>query len=404
METTPAKHTKGNTMKELIIFKEGEIALKGLNKSSFEDAFIRSLKHRFKPLGKFEYLKSQSTIYAIPQSDDIDLDAAVERGSKVFGAAALCRAAVVEKDFDVICRSALEYIKETAESVRTFKVEAKRSDKKFPMKSPEICTELGGRILDAYPQLTVDVKDPQMTVTVEIRDTAAYIHAGNIRGAGGIPVGTSGSAMLLLSGGIDSPVAAYMTAKRGVKLSAIHYVSPPYTSERARLKVERLCERLTPYCGDIAFYCVPFTEIQEALRDNCPEELFTIIMRRLMLEIAQRISSEKGIQALVTGESIGQVASQTMGAIVCTDAVCRMPVFRPVIGMDKTEIVEIARRIDTFDISIEPYEDCCTVFTPKHPKTRPVLAEVDAAQNGFDFEPLIAAAAAETEMKVIRLQ
>ena len=390
-------------MKELIIFKEGEIALKGLNKRTFEDAFIRNLKHRLNKLGKFEYTKAQSTIYAIPQSEDIDLDEAVELGSKVFGAAALCRALVVEKDFDAICKEAIAYIEETAMMSRTFKVEAKRSDKKFPMKSPEICMELGGKILEAYPHLTVDVKNPQMVVTVEIRDTAAYVHAGNLLGAGGIPVGTSGSAMLLLSGGIDSPVAAYMMAKRGVKLSAIHYVSPPYTSERARLKVERLCEKLTPYCGDVAFYCVPFTKIQEALRDNCPEELFTILMRRLMMEIAQRIAEEKDMQALITGESVGQVASQTMGAIVCTDAACRMPVFRPVIGMDKTEIVEIARKIDTFDISIEPYEDCCTVFTPKHPKTRPVLADVEAAQNAFDFETLIAEAVAETELKVIKL-
>ncbi len=390
-------------MKELIIFKEGEIALKGLNKRTFEDAFIRNLKHRLNKLGKFEYTKAQSTIYAIPQSEDIDLDEAVELGSKVFGAAALCRALVVEKDFDAICREAIAYIEETAMMSRTFKVEAKRSDKKFPMKSPEICMELGGKILEAYPHLTVDVKNPQMVVTVEIRDTAAYVHAGNLPGAGGIPVGTSGSAMLLLSGGIDSPVAAYMMAKRGVKLSAIHYVSPPYTSERARLKVERLCEKLTPYCGDVAFYCVPFTKIQEALRDNCPEELFTILMRRLMMEIAQRIAEEKDMQALITGESVGQVASQTMGAIVCTDAACRMPVFRPVIGMDKTEIVEIARKIDTFDISIEPYEDCCTVFTPKHPKTKPILADVEAAQNAFDFEPLIAEAVAETELKVIKL-
>lgn len=390
-------------MKELIIFKEGEIALKGLNKRTFEDAFIRNLKHRLNKLGKFEYTKAQSTIYAIPQSEDIDLNEAVELGSKVFGAAALCRALVVEKDFEAICREAIAYIEETAMMSRTFKVEAKRSDKKFPMKSPEICMELGGKILEAYPHLTVDVKNPQMVVTVEIRDTAAYVHAGNLPGAGGIPVGTSGSAMLLLSGGIDSPVAAYMMAKRGIKLSAIHYVSPPYTSERARLKVERLCEKLTPYCGDVAFYCVPFTKIQEALRDNCPEELFTILMRRLMMEIAQRIAEEKDMQALITGESVGQVASQTMGAIVCTDAACRMPVFRPVIGMDKTEIVEIARKIDTFDISIEPYEDCCTVFTPKHPKTRPILADVEAAQNAFDFEPLIAEAVAETELKVIKL-
>ena len=390
-------------MKELIIFKEGEIALKGLNKRTFEDAFIRNLKHRLGKLGKFEYTKAQSTIYAIPKSEDIDLNEAVELGSKVFGAAALCRALVVEKDFDAICREAIAYIEETAMMSRTFKVEAKRSDKKFPMKSPEICMELGGKILEAYPHLTVDVKNPQMVVTVEIRDTAAYVHAGNLPGAGGIPVGTSGSAMLLLSGGIDSPVAAYMMAKRGIKLSAIHYVSPPYTSERARLKVERLCEKLTPYCGDVAFYCVPFTKIQEALRDNCPEELFTILMRRLMMEIAQRIAEEKDMQALITGESVGQVASQTMGAIVCTDAACRMPVLRPVIGMDKTEIVEIARKIDTFDISIEPYEDCCTVFTPKHPKTKPVLADVEAAQNAFDFEPLIAEAVSGTELKYIKL-
>lgn len=390
-------------MKELIIFKEGEIALKGLNKKTFEDAFIRNLKHRLNKLGKFEYTKSQSTIYAVPKSDDIDLDEAVELGAKVFGAAALCRALVVEKNFDSICRETIAYIEETAMTSRTFKVEAKRSDKKFPMKSPEICMELGGKILEAYPHLTVDVKNPQMIVTVEIRDAAAYVHAGNLPGAGGIPVGTSGSSMLLLSGGIDSPVAAYMMAKRGVKLSAIHYVSPPYTSERARLKVERLCEKLTPYCGDIAFYCVPFTKIQEALRDNCPEELFTILMRRLMMEIAQRIAEQKEIQALVTGESVGQVASQTMGAIVCTDAACRMPVFRPVIGMDKTEIIEIARKIDTFDISIEPYEDCCTVFTPKHPKTRPILADVEAAQSSFDFEPLVAEAVAGTELKVIKL-
>ncbi|MCH5193375.1 MAG: tRNA 4-thiouridine(8) synthase ThiI [Oscillospiraceae bacterium] len=389
-------------MKELIIFKEGEIALKGLNKRSFEDAFIHNLKHRLKKFGKFTYEKSQSTIYAVPQSEDIDLEQVLDAGSRVFGAAALCKAAVVEKDFDTICKNAIEYIRETAELSRTFKVEAKRSDKSFPLKSPEICAELGGRILEAYPHLTVDVKDPQMTVTVEIRDTSAYIHGGNLKGAGGIPVGTSGSALLLLSGGIDSPVAAYMMAKRGVRLSAIHYVSPPYTSERARLKVERLCEKLTPYCGDIAFYCVPFTKIQEAIRDNCPEELFTIIMRRIMMEIAQRIAAEKSIQALVTGESVGQVASQTMSAIVCTDAVCRMPVFRPVIGMDKTEIVEIARKIDTFDISIEPYEDCCTVFTPKHPKTRPVPADVEAAQNSFDFEPLIAEATQNTELKVIK--
>lgn len=389
-------------MSEIILIKEGEIAIKGLNKRSFEDAMVRNIRRRLSRLGKFEYERSQSTVVIRPLDENVDFDDVEDIVSKVFGIAAYCRALVAEKDFEVIAKSAIEYNREVLETARSFKVNAKRADKNFPMRSPEICAELGGRILDAFPHLVVDVNRPDVVITVEVRQTEAYIHSGNKKGAGGIPVGTSGQAMILLSGGIDSPVAAYMMAKRGIKLSAIHYVSPPYTSDRARLKVERLCQKLTPWCGDIAFYCVPFTEIQEKLRDNCPEELFTIIMRRLMMEIAQRICEEKQIQALVTGESVGQVASQTIGAIVCTDAACRMPVFRPVIGMDKTEIIEIARRIDTFETSIEPYEDCCTVFTPKHPKTRPVLADVEAAQNSFDFEPLIKWAVENTEMKVFR--
>lgn len=389
-------------MSEIILIKEGEIAIKGLNKRSFEDAMVRNIRRRLSRIGRFEYERSQSTVVIRPLDEDVDFDEVEDIVSKVFGIAAYCRALVAEKDFEVIARSAVEYNREVLETARSFKVNAKRADKNFPMRSPEICAELGGRILDAFPHLVVDVNHPDVIITVEVRQTEAYIHSGNKKGAGGIPVGTSGQAMVLLSGGIDSPVAAYMMAKRGIKLSAIHYVSPPYTSDRARLKVERLCQKLTPWCGDIAFYCVPFTEIQEKLRDNCPEELFTIIMRRLMMEIAQRICEEKQIQALVTGESVGQVASQTIGAIVCTDAACRMPVFRPVIGMDKTEIIEIARKIDTFETSIEPYEDCCTVFTPKHPKTRPVLADVEAAQNGFDFEPLIQWAVENTELKVFR--
>lgn len=389
-------------MSEIILVKEGEIAIKGLNKRSFEDAMVRNIRRRLSRLGKFEYDRSQSTVVIRPLSEDVDFDEVEDVVSKVFGIAAYCRALVAEKDFEVIAKSAVEYNREVLETARSFKVNAKRADKNFPMRSPEICAELGGRILDAFPHLVVDVNNPDVIITVEVRQTEAYIHSGNKKGAGGIPVGTSGQAMVLLSGGIDSPVAAYMMAKRGIKLSAIHYVSPPYTSDRARLKVERLCQKLTPWCGDIAFYCVPFTEIQEKLRDNCPEELFTIIMRRLMMEIAQRICEEKQIQALVTGESVGQVASQTIGAIVCTDAACRMPVFRPVIGMDKTEIIEIARKIDTFETSIEPYEDCCTVFTPKHPKTRPILADVEAAQNSFDFEPLIQWAFENTELKVFR--
>lgn len=389
-------------MNEIILIKEGEIAIKGLNKRSFEDAMIKNIRRRLSRLGKFEYERSQSTVVIRPIGEEVDFDEVEDVVSKVFGIAAYCRALVAEKDFEVIAESAIEYNREVLETARSFKVNAKRADKNFPMRSPEICAELGGRILDAFPHLVVDVNHPDVVITVEVRQTETYIHSGNKKGAGGIPVGTSGQAMILLSGGIDSPVAAYMMAKRGIRLSAIHYVSPPYTSDRARLKVERLCQKLTPWCGDIAFYCVPFTEIQEKLRDNCPEELFTIIMRRLMMEIAQRICEEKEIQALVTGESVGQVASQTIGAIVCTDAVCRIPVFRPVIGMDKTEIIEIARRIDTFETSIEPYEDCCTVFTPKHPKTRPILADVEAAQNSFDFEPLIKWAVENTELKVFR--
>lgn len=391
-------------IKEVILLKEGEIALKGLNRRTFEEAFIKNLRHRLKPLGKFDYRSSQSMIYIEPMEDGIDLDEAFSRASKVFGANAICRALITDKeDFDKLCADAIEYCRPELERARTFKVEAKRSDKHYPMKSPEICRELGGRIMDAIDGLSVDVHNPQVTVNIEIRDHNAYVHTGNKPAAGGIPVGTSGRAMLMLSGGIDSPVAGYMMAKRGVKISAIHYVSPPYTSERARLKVEHLCEKLTPWCGDIDFYCVPFTKIQEAIRDNCPEELFTIIMRRLMIEIAQRIAEEKGLQAMITGESVGQVASQTMGAICCTDAVCRMPMFRPVIGMDKSEITIIARKIDTFDISIEPYEDCCTVFTPKHPKTKPIPAEVAAAQEAFDFEPLIAEAVANTELKQMKI-
>lgn len=389
-------------MKEIFLLKEGEIVLKGLNKRNFEEAFIKNLRHRLKPLGHFEYTRSQSTVYVIP-SDDVDADEAFDRCRKVFGAAAVCRAVVCEKNMDDIAKTACEYLEDVLPYKRTFKVDAKRSDKHFHMKSPEICAEIGGVLLEKFPNLTVDVKNPEITVTVEIRDKNAYIHAVRVSGAGGIPVGTSGKAMLLLSGGIDSPVAAYMMAKRGISVEAIHFAAPPYTSERARMKVERLCEKLTPYCGDIKFFCVPFTKIQEALRDNCPEELFTIIMRRLMMEIAQRIAVKENCLALITGESVGQVASQTIGAMVCTDAACRMPVFRPVIGMDKTEIIEISRKIDTFDTSIEPYEDCCTVFTPKHPKTRPVLEEVVKAQESFDFEPLIAEAVEETESKVIKL-
>ena len=271
------------------------------------------------------------------------------------------------------------------------------------MKSPEICMELGGVLLDAFPHLEVDVHNPEAIVTVEIRDTHAYIHGESIKGAGGLPVGSSGRALLLLSGGIDSPVAGYRMARRGIHISAIHYVSPPYTSDRAQLKVEALCQKMTAYCGNIAFFCVPFTEIQEEIKRNCPEEYFTSIMRRLMMEIAQRIAEQDKCSALITGESIGQVASQTMEGITCTDAVSRIPVLRPLIGLDKTEIIESAREIDTFDISTLPYEDCCTVFTPRHPRVRPRLADVETAQSQYDFTELIEKAVAGTTMKVFKM-
>ncbi len=391
-------------MKEIILVKYGEMALKGLNKNTFEDIIVKNIKRRLKSVGKFICSKSQSTIYIEPDDENFRLDDAVEKLKKVFGIAALCRACTCEKDFGDICTKSNDYLQEVLTNAKTFKVTSKRADKAFPMKSPEICTELGAFLLEKFPHLKVDVQNPEITVTVEIRDKNAFVHAENIKGAGGLPVGSSGNAMLLLSGGIDSPVAGYMMAKRGIHISAIHYVSPPYTSERARLKVEQLCEKITDYCGNIAFFCVPFTELQEAIKKNCPEEYFTIIMRRLMMEIAQRISEKYECLALITGESVGQVASQTMQAIACTDAVCRIPVFRPLIGMDKTEIIEISRKIDTFDISTLPYEDCCTVFTPRHPRVHPHLEEVEKAQNKFDFEPLIAEAVEKTEMKVFEFE
>jgi len=389
-------------MKELILCKYGEIALKGLNKSNFESVLVKNIKRRLAGLGKFDVRRSQSTVYIEPLEDTIDMDEAVERMKKVFGVAKLSRALMVDKTMEAILNDTMPYLGEALDGAKTFKVNAKRADKKFPYKSPDICRELGHAIKEKFPELEVDVHEPDVTVTVEIREHNAFVNALRIDGAGGIPVGTGGRGLLLLSGGIDSPVAGYMLAKRGVVVQAIHFEAPPYTSERARLKVEKLAEIIAEYCGDIAFHCVPFTEIQEAIRDNCPEELFTIIMRRLMMEIAQRIADKEDLSCLITGESLGQVASQTMYAMVCTDAACRIPVFRPCIGLDKSEIVEISRKIDTFETSILPYEDCCTVFTPKHPKTRPSLAEVEKAQASFNFEPMIEKAVAETEFKLIR--
>lgn len=388
-------------MKEMILLKVGELALKGLNRSTFEAVLLKNIRRRLKPLGEFTIQNAQSTIYVTPKSEDIDLNEAVERLSQVFGVAALSKARVTEKNMDAILKEAPLYLEDTLLAARTFKVEAKRADKAFPLKSPEICREVGGCLLEAFPHLKVDVHHPDVTVMVEIRDFGAYIHAGSLPGAGGMPVGTAGRAALLISGGIDSPVAGYMLAKRGVELTAVHFASPPYTSERAQMKVEELLRRVACYAGRIKLLVVPFTEIQENLREHCPQDLFTILMRRFMMRIAQELAEQNQCQALITGESVGQVASQTMAAIACTDAIAQMPVFRPVIGMDKDEIVTIARKIGTFEISIQPYEDCCTVFTPKHPKTRPSLEEVVKVEGAFEWEDMVQRAIAGAQAQML---
>lgn len=367
-------------MKEVILIKNGELALKGLNRSTFENMMMKDIRRRIEKCGKFSVTASQSTVTVSPEDGSADIRSAYENIMRVFGIAAVCRCAVCEKDMDSICRTAEEYLKDRLTRAETFKVEAKRADKRFPLKSPQICENAGEYILNAFPGIRVDVHNPDVTVHVEIREREAYIHAGLEPGAGGMPAGSNGRALLLLSGGIDSPVAGWMMAKRGVSITAVHFMSPPYTGERAKMKVESLCRKLAGFCGRVRLYEVGFTEIQERLRDSCPEEIFTVLMRRLMMKVASQIAEKAHCKALITGESIGQVASQTMDALVCTDAAVSMPVFRPLIGMDKEEIVRIARKIDTFDTSILPYEDCCTVFTPKHPKTRPVLADVIRAE------------------------
>lgn len=366
-------------MKEIILVKNGELVLKGLNRSSFEDVLIKNMRRHLEDLGEFKFTKSQSTIM-VEAPEGADLDDVADRLGKVFGIAAYSRAAVCEKDMQSIVNTAREYLADELSLVSTFKVEAKRSDKKFPLKSPEICRELGGALLKKFNHLKVDVHNPDVTVTVEIRDTQAFVRGNNIKGAGGMPTGTSGRAAILISGGIDSPVAAYMMAKRGIELVAIHFASPPYTSELAEMKVMDLLKKVSAYCGTITTYVVPFTDIQEAIRDYCPEEYFTLVMRRIMMKISNLIAENQNCRALITGESLGQVASQTIYALQCTDSVAKFPVFRPCIGMDKDEIIAVSRKIDTFETSIQPYEDCCTVFTPKHPRTRPKPQDVEEAE------------------------
>lgn len=389
-------------MKEIILIKNGELALKGLNRMNFENTLIKNIKTAINGLGATNITRAQSTITIEPVSEDYPFEEALERIKKVFGIAAFCRAAVAEKNMDSILKISLPYLKDALEGVKTFKVEAKRSDKKFPLTSPEISRLLGGELLKNYHHLKVDVHNPDIVVTVEVRDNYAFIRAGQIHGAGGMPVGTGGRSAILISGGIDSPVAAWMMAKRGILLDAIHFASPPYTSLRAEQKVKKLLSRVARYSGPIRMGTVPFTEIQQTIAEKCPEEYFTLIMRRMMMRISEQLAKKSNSLALITGESLGQVASQTLPALVTTDAVVNMPVFRPLIGMDKDEIVAISRKIDTFEISIEPYEDCCTVFTPKHPRTRPTTSQCEEAENLFDFEPLIAKAVEDTVFEVIR--
>ncbi len=376
-------------MKEVILCKYGELILKGANRSRFESQLIRELRRRAAHIGNFQIRWAQSTVYIEPQTDTEDVAQMYQQVKKVFGFASVTRAVACEKTMDAIFAAARAYLPEKLRGYKTFRCEAKRSDKMFPLKSPAIAAEVGGVILEAMPDLSVDLTHPEITVRVEIRDKMAYIHAGQERGAGGIPLGSGGKGLLLLSGGIDSPVAGYMMAKRGLYIDALHFESYPYTSEQAREKVLELAHELCEYCREIRVHVISLTHIQEVLRDMCEEEYFTLLLRRFMMELANRTAAEKECTALITGESLGQVASQTMAAICVTDEVTRYPVLRPCIGLDKEEIVERARQIGTFDTSILPYEDCCTVFTPRHPKTRPELSKVIQQEARLDRDALL---------------
>ena len=376
-------------IKEILLCKYGEIVLKGANRKYFEDMLCRELKKKARAYGNFDIYRAQSTIYIEPKDDGADVDGMFEAASKVFGIVAISRAAVCEKNMEDIERVTREYIPAFLSGKKTFKVEGKRSDKSFHLDSMELAREIGGVILDACHGIKVDVHNPDVTVKVEIREFGAYVSAGQFKGAGGMPVGTNGRGMLLLSGGIDSPVAGYMMAKRGVRLDAIHFESFPYTSERAREKVLELARIVSEYAGDIYVHVVSLTHIQEELVKACQEDYFTLLLRRYMMTIAEKVAKAKGAEALITGESLGQVASQTMQALGVTDSCVSMPVFRPCIGMDKEEIVQISRKIGAFETSIQPYEDCCTVFTPKHPKTKPELEKVRVEENKLPFDELV---------------
>ncbi len=387
---------------DLILLKYGEIALKGLNKPLFEGKLLNNIKSRLEKIGKFSVRKAQSTVYVEPLEEGLDMEAAVESLTQVFGIVNICPVRKCAKDMESIAKTAIECINDMRTTEKTFKVEAKREDKKFPLNSPQICRELGGMLLSKIHDISVDVHKPDITVNVEVRQEA-FVYTRKIRGAGGMPVGTNGKSTILLSGGIDSPVAGFMIAKRGVELEAVHFHSHPYTSDRAKEKVIDLAQQMSKYCGKIRLHVVPFTKIQLDIIEKCPENYLTVIMRRLMMRIAEKISVREGSAALITGESIGQVASQTMESLVCTDNAVNQPVFRPCIGMDKEEIVAISKKIGTYETSILPYEDCCTIFVPKHPKTKPQLAEIIEAEKALgDIEAALDEAIAEEEILVIK--
>ena len=378
-------------MKEIILCKYGEIILKGANKGHFESLLMRDIRRRAKHIGNFDVRYAQSTVFIEPL-DDAAIEATDEMYDQVkkgFGFNSVVRAAACEKNLDAILETAKAYLPDKLAGYRTFKCDAKRSDKSFPLKSPELAAELGGAILEVMPRLKVNLDEPEVTVRVEVREKHAFIHAGQEKGAGGIPIGSSGKGLLLLSGGIDSPVAGYMIARRGLTIDAVYFESIPYTNEMAREKVFSLAKKVCEYVGRIRVHVISLTKIQEAIRDNCEEDYFTLILRRFMMRLASMVAEEHGLQALITGESLGQVASQTTAAICCTQIAADRPVLRPLIGMDKEEIICIARKIDTYDTSILPYEDCCTVFTPRHPRTQPVPEKVAEAEAPLDREALI---------------
>ena len=376
-------------MHEMILCKLGEVVLKGLNRRSFEDKLMSNVNRRVSKCGNFRVYSKQSTIYVEPKDDECDIEAAFESCKKIFGIIAVSKALPCEKDIQKIIFAAKNYLACEMRTARSFKVESKRADKTFPLTSIQISQQVGGALHQAFPTCEVNVHDPELVVHIEIRDDAAYVHGPAEEGAGGLPIGMGGVAVSLLSGGIDSPVSSWMMARRGVELEMVHFVSPPYTSQQAQDKVLELARLLTAWTGRLLVHIVPFTEIQEEIRRNCPEEYFTLIMRRFMMRIAEAIAKKANAGALVTGESLGQVASQTMLALGVTEDVTTLPVLRPLIGMDKVEIIRMSRDIGVFDTSILPYEDCCTVFTPRHPATRPRLEDVRKAEAALDVDALV---------------